>query len=388
MTKVLMVAGDVSGDMRGAELAKALKRAVPQMRLATLGGEALKREADEFAYDLVGLGAMGFWEPIRQIPKLRALLRETVARLVAEADVVVPVDYYGFNIHVCRLAKKLGKKLFYYVSPQVWASREHRVRALKECEAKMLVLFPFEEAFYRERGVEAHFVGHPLLDRLPQAAGKNPRSGQWTVGLLPGSRRDEIRRLLPVILETAKKLQAARNDLRFVLFASPGTDDRMYEAASSCGFLVEIVREEGYEKRRLCDLAVSCSGTATLENALLGIPMAVLYKTSWPTYALARLVVRVKHIGIVNILAGREIVPEFIQHKAEASAVAAPLIEWLKDLEKLEKTKNELLSFRSRLGSGGAADRAASFIAKALGEHDPTTSCDASHGSTIREVVG
>ncbi len=351
----LIVAGDPSGDLHASNLILALKRRDPSVRVAAVGGPLCRAVADEFLEDLASRGLTGFWEPLLKIPfmlelrsKLRTFLRER------RPAALVCVDYYGFNRRILPLAKEAGIPAFYFISPQVWASRPSRIKVLKRLVDKMLVIFPFEEKLYRDAGVQADFVGHPLLDLIPEPP---PRAAAANVvGLLPGSRSSEIRRHLPIFFEAFRLLRAKRPALKGLLFASANQDDAAFGVLPPG---VEIVREHDYSRRGMLDLAICSSGTATLENALLGVPMVVVYKLSWPTYAIARALVNVKHIAMANLLAGKTVVPELIQRDATAERVAAEAAAVLDDPARAASVRAELLKVRRSLGEPGAADRAA-----------------------------
>jgi lipid-A-disaccharide synthase len=356
----LVVAGDPSGDLHAANLIKALKRREPGARVAAVGGPLCRAAADEFLEDLASRGVTGFMEPVLKIPfllglrsRLRAFLNER------RPAALICVDYYGFNRRVLPLAKAAGVPSFYFVSPQVWASRPGRVKVLKRLVRKMLVIFPFEEQLYRAAGVPVEFVGHPLLDLIPEppekAAGAEPK----IVGLLPGSRNSELKRHIPVFYEAFRLLRRKHPGLRGLLFASANQNDDAYGGLPEG---VSLVREQNYALRATLDLALCSSGTATLENALLGVPMVVIYKLSWPTYAIARALVNVKHIAMANLLAGRGVVPELIQRDATPARAAAEAARFLDDPSHASRTRAELLAVRRSLGTPGAADRAAAAV--------------------------
>ncbi len=366
---LLLVAGDPSGDLHGAGLIRALKRADPALRACAVGGPLMREEADEFLEDLAGRGVTGFWEPLLKLRFLTALALG-LRRFLRERkpDAVVCIDYYGFNRRVLGLAAAAGTPAFYYVSPQVWASRPGRVNVLKRLVRKMLVIFPFEEKLYRAAGVPARFVGHPLLDLLPdplmpdgQVPDLNPEP---RVGLLPGSRRSELSRHLPLMVEAFARLKRALPGCRGQVFAASGQPDSAYQAARAAG--LEIVRERDYAERRRLDLAICSSGTATLENAMLGVPMVVVYRLSRLTYWIARALIRVPHISMANILAGRALVPELIQDDANPEKVAEAARALLADDGRRRALRRELLSVRASLGGPGAADRAAGEILSSL----------------------
>lgn len=357
---LLIVAGDPSGDLHASNLIKALKRREPSVRVAAVGGPLCLAAADEFIEDLASRGVTGFLEPLLKIPfllKLRARLKSFLDERHPTA--LVCVDYYGFNRRVLPLARAAGVPAFYFVSPQVWASRPGRVKVLKRLVRKMLVIFPFEEKLYREAGVPVEFVGHPLLDLIPEPAQRTPDPKAPLVGLLPGSRSSELRRHIPVFFETFRLLRAKRPGMKGLLFAAASQPDSAYGRLPDG---VELVRESDYKRRTALDLAICSSGTATLENALLGVPMVVVYKLSWPTYAIARALVNVKHIAMANLLAGRGVVPELIQRDATPQRAAAEAARFLDDAPLWARTREELLAIRRSLGEPGCADRAAKAV--------------------------
>jgi lipid-A-disaccharide synthase len=363
---VLFVAGDASGDRHAADVADALKAKNPDVRVLAVGGPALKAVADEFLADLVSHGVMGFWEPLAKIPRYWRLLNEVVKPAVARADAVVPTDFFGFNRHVARAGKAGGKKVLYLVSPQVWASRPGRVQTLKACVDKMLVIFPFEEKIYKDAGVPVRFIGHPFLDRLPPADPEAPFKIEPVIGLLPGSRAGVVRRHLPLMLQAADLLARKSIGRRFILFAAPNLSNAFYDALIGPDdrrpYLLEIVRDDEFQWRQGLDLALTCSGSSTLENALLGVPMVVVYQTSRLTYEIAKRVVNVDKIGMVNILAGRDLAPELIQDRATPEALAAAAEDLLRDPARRRALRRDLLSLRQKLGGPGASFRAAEEI--------------------------
>lgn len=363
-TSVLIIAGDPSGDQHGARLAAALKAKRPGLRVAAIGGPALEKEADEFLRDLASLGIVGFVEPLKRLPMLLGLLDRLSAFMARRRPrAVVCIDYYGFNRRVLGLARRHGISSWYYISPQVWATRPGRLKTLKRLVDRMLLIFPFERKIYHEARVPYTFVGHPLLDSLPEprpaSPGATPR-----VGLLPGSRKSEVSRHLPVFLDALGRLRERFPGLKASCFAAPSLSDSCYAAATAAG--VELVREQDYRHRSRLDLALTSSGTATLENALLGLPMVVVYKLSWPTYAIARALIRVPCIAMANLLAGRKLVPELIQRDATGPKIAAAALELLEDPKRLAELRRCLAGLREQLGGPGASERAAEAILKGL----------------------
>ena len=340
-----------------------MKRQRPGSHVTAVAGPASRRLADEFIEDLASRGVTGFWEPVLQVNFLRQLLARLERRVAARPpDAVICVDYYGFNRRVLEMASRQGVPAFYFVSPQIWASRPGRMYALKRLVRRMLVIFPFEERLYREAGVPVTFVGHPLLDAVPEPARPRVANEVPTIGILPGSRASELKRHLSVCYDAFTRLRAKHPMLRGLLFATAAHADQAYGALPPG---VDLVRDHDYSQRRTLDVAICSSGTATLENALLGIPMVVIYKLSWPTYLVARTIVTVRDIAMVNLLAGKRLVPELIQRAASPARIAAAAAEILDDPDKAAVLRRELLALRSTLGEPGAADRAARVI---LGE--------------------
>lgn len=363
---ILVVAGDPSGDLHASNLVKALKRRSPSVRVSAVGGPLCRAAADEFIEDLASRGVTGFWEPALKIGFLLKLAGR-LKRFLAEgrADALVCVDYYGFNRRILPLAKAAGVPAYYFVSPQVWASRPGRVKVLKRFVRRMLVIFPFEEELYREAGVPVEFVGHPLLDLIPEVRPHRADPDAPRIGLLPGSRNSELRRHLHLFYDAFKVLKLERPGAKGFVFASPNQPDAAYgRIPPGC----ELVRETDYAVRSTLDLSISSSGTATLENAVLGVPMVVVYKLSWPTYAIARAIVKVKHIAMANLLAGREVVPELIQRDATVGRIVLEAARFLDDPALAERTRAELARVRSKLGEPGGAERAAEAILSGVRE--------------------
>jgi lipid-A-disaccharide synthase len=348
--------------VHAASLIAALKRQRPDAHVAAVGGERCRAVADDFIEDLASRGVTGFWEPLVQVGFLRRLSARLDGILRERTpDAVICVDYYGFNRRVLALARRHDIPAFYFISPQVWASRPARIQVLKQHVRRMLVIFPFEERLYRDAGVPVTFVGHPLLDSMPAPSSWEPveqTTKSPVVGLLPGSRRSELRRHLPLCYEAFRLLRAQRPQLRGVLFAASQSDEEYGTLPDG----VTLVRDREYQMRGSLDVAICSSGTATLENALLGIPMVVIYKLSWLTYLIARAIVTVKQIAMANVLAGRPIVPELIQHDATASRVAAAVAGILDNPQRASQMRSDLLALRASLGEPGGTDRAARII--------------------------
>jgi len=358
--KFLFVAGDLSGDIHASHVARYLKKEVPDATVISLGGPGLREVSDLFLENLVGEGLFGFWEPVKKLPWLLRLLRNVLAPAIEKhrPDLVIPVDFFGFNRNTIRLAKERGVPVKYLISPQIWASRPGRIEILKKYVDKMIVLFPFEEELYRNAGMDAAFYGHPLLDLIPEPADTevNPHE-QPVIGLLPGSRVSEVRRHLPLYLEAVAGIAKISVPHRIIVFAARSVPDRLYNEILSAADIrpdsIEMIWDENYEWRKKLDFAVTTSGTATLENALLGIPMVVVFRTSWPTYYLAKALARVSYISLVNILAQRKVVPELIQRRATVTDLMVEMGRFIGHPQALQANRKELLAIRGTLGQPG-----------------------------------
>lgn len=374
--KIFICAGDVSGEEHIAGLIEELKKINPGLMIFACGGERLKGRTN-FVYDLVGLSVFGFWEPIKKIFLLRNILKKIIYPLLIKEkfDLIILADYYGFNVHIARRAKRLGIPVIYYISPQVWASRPGRIKVLARLINKMLVIFPFEEEIYRRAGIDVTWIGHPLLDRLPSGTGFQPvikehnfSDQEYLIGLFPGSRKGEIANHLPVMKEAARLIIKDFPKAWFIVFAASTAAKNLLDSyLTETDLPVSVVRDHNYSFRQMLDLSIVVSGTATLENACLGIPMLVIYRTNWLTYFLAKQLIKVPYISIVNILAGEKIVPEFIQNQASGQNLAELAVKWLKDPVETEKIRRRLVAIRKRLGSSGANRRAAEIINSFLG---------------------
>ncbi|MBQ7908033.1 MAG: lipid-A-disaccharide synthase [Elusimicrobiaceae bacterium] len=371
---ILIVAGDVSGDLHAANLIQEMKKLQPSIHIAAIGGRLMKQKADSFLFDLAAQGATGFIEPLKKMPLWLRLLRQIRQYMQNQKPrAVIAVDFYGFNHQVLNLAEKLQIPVFYYIAPQVWASRQYRAKQLARLTKKMFVIYPFEPDFHKQFGGHAVFHGNPLLDIMPQPAehsyiNQDGKNKVWKLGLLPGSRHSEISRLTPAFYQAFKLIVKEFPNTQAYLFALPDADEQKF-----LDLLGEkphpnfhIVKDKNYELRSQMDFLLACSGTATLENALLGVPMLVAYKMFWPTYQIAKMVIKVKHISLVNILAKKEVVKEFIQDKASPQILAQEVIGMFQNPQKLQAQRDLLLQLRASLGQPGVAGRAAKEILEDL----------------------
>ncbi|MCL2389488.1 MAG: hypothetical protein FWC85_03805 [Elusimicrobia bacterium] len=355
--KVFISAGDVSGDMHAADLVRALKN-IGGVSVTALGGNKLKEvlnsaAGDVFIKDIVNVGAFGFF-PWRQYFFLRKTFNYVKTLFKTDTpQKVILVDYYGFNIHIAALAKKLNIPVYYYVSPQVWASRRWRINTIAKYVKKMLTILPFEEALYKSYGVDAEFVGNPLIDSVPAPQVKDIDLKNITIGLFPGSRASVIKRHMPILLESAKIICESLN-AKFVVFSDKPLNCTMPD-------YISIDAGGSLASRAGLDFVICPSGTVSLENALLGLPMAIMYKVSFINYVLAKLLIKINYIAMVNILQDKYVVPEFLQYAAKPKNIAEFVINAINS-GSYKKTQSELLEFRKMLGQQGVAARAAKII--------------------------
>jgi lipid-A-disaccharide synthase len=369
-TDVLVVAGEASGDLHGATLARALTTLAPGLRLAGMGGARMAAAGVRLVQRAERVAVVGGTEALGRIPALWAAFRALRHHLRSRRPgVLVLIDFPEFNLHLARAARRLGVPVVYFVAPQLWAWRPGRVRAMARDVTRVLAIFPFEVGLYQEAGVPVEFVGHPVLDVLPAVTRETARSGlaatgDTLIGLLPGSRAAEVRRHLPVLLGAAARIAARRPRVRFAVpVASTITAADLEASVRAAGLPIEVLPREAYRVMAAADLLLVASGTATLEAACYGTPMVVLYRLSALSYAVARQLVRgVSHISLPNIVAGREIVPELIQGQATPDAVAGAALGLLEDDVARGAQRAGLLEVRARLGEAGAGLRAARAV--------------------------
>ena len=367
---ILIVAGDVSGDIHAAALVRALKAADPEVRVTAIGGKQLADVSDTFMYDLASQGASGFIEPLKKMPLWIRLLNQIREYMETQNPVaLIVVDFYGFNHQVLGMAKHRNIPAYYYVTPQVWASRQYRAKQLAKLTKKMFVIYPFEPEFHKQFGGNAVFLGNPLLDYLPAPKDKNfnvtdHKNHAWKLGMLPGSRMGEIKRLTPVFYQTFKQVLKEFPHTQAYMFLLPDADEKIFLdlIGEKPHDNFHFVKDTHYAKRSEMDFLLACSGTATLENALLGIPMVVAYKLFWPTYEIAKRVIKVPYISLVNLLARRALVKELIQQDANATALSAETMAMFQNPDKLTAMREDLLKLRASLGEPGVAKRAAAEI--------------------------
>lgn len=366
--RVLIVSGEASGDHHAAQLITEVRKISPDVHFFGMGGEKMREAGADIVIDSKSMAVVGAIEilahfaPIyRAWKKLRYIIKHT------PPDLVVLLDYPEFNLQIAKAAKKAGVKVLYYISPQVWAWKQKRVKTIKQRVNKMLVIFPFEAEFYQRAGVPVEFVGHPLTDKVKPTKDKsqmlkslNIDADKRVVGLLPGSRKGEIKRLLPVMLASAEALKKTHDDLEFLIpLASSLSMEDLAPYLATTSLNIHIIKDDFYNAMQLCEAAIVTSGTATLETALMVVPMAIIYKTSWSTYHMVKWVIKIPYIGLCNIVAGKHIVKEFIQHEANAKNISGEIEKILDDELYRQRIIAELRTVKEKLGISGGSERAA-----------------------------
>lgn len=376
MASICFVAGDPSGDLHAARLIETLKTHAPALTFTALGGPAMQRAGASLLDDLTRAASIGPFDAARHLARFlraRRLLEEHLRS--TRPDLVILVDFGDFNLPIIApLVKRHGVPILYYISPQVWAWGRWRLRSIRRYVDRMVVFFPFEETLYRREGVPVTWVGHPLIDRArPSMSREDARQrfglNPWrrTVGLLPGSRAHEIVRHLPLMVAAAAHMAWRMPGIQFLLPRAPTVPQEVVQAhLRRAPVEIRVVEGPIADALQLMDGALVASGTATLETALCEVLMVVIYRASWPTYLAARAVIRVPHIALVNVVAGRELVPELIQHRASPGRVAAALIELLRDDERCALMREGLREVKAKLGPPGAVERAAAVVLELL----------------------
>ena len=374
---IMMVAGEASGDIYGADLVREVRLLAPESRFFGIGGARMREAGVETLVDSADMAVVGLVEVIKHFDVISSAFNR-LKRIIIEdpPDLLILIDYPGFNLRLAKIAKKRNVTVLYYISPQIWAWRQGRVTKIARLVDHMAVILPFEAPFYEKAGVPVTFVGHPLLDLVTvtterataaQSFGLDPT--HKIVGLFPGSRRNEIERLLPEIIAAATLLKERFPDIQFLLpLASTLSEEDIMPRLREAALPVTITRERIHDMIRACDAVISVSGTVTLEIALVGTPLVIIYKLSPLTYQLAKRLIKVPNIGLCNIVAGETVVRELIQEQANGAEIADEITSLLTNANYRGEIVNKLATIRAKLGHGGASARVAR-LAISLSQH-------------------
>lgn len=368
--RIMISCGEASGDLYAGALVRELRQLDPDVSVVGFGGDQLRQAGATLVGDYRGLSVTGLAEAIRVLPRSYGMYRRLVARARAERpDVLVAIDFPDFNFRLARAMRRLGVPVVYYVSPQIWAWRAGRLETLRRIASQVLVIFPFEEPLYRNAGVPVTFVGHPLLDLSSPLAGRAAFLGSLgllsapqTVALLPGSRPNELRQVLPRLVRAAGLIAQARPGTQFVLARAPHLDDALFAPVGASDVPIAMVEGRTDDVLSASDVAVLASGTATVQAAIHECPMVIVYRLSPLTYRLGKRFVKVDTYGMVNLIAGRRVAPELIQDDFTPEAVAHEVTALLGDPRRHTAARLALREVRGKLGASGASRRAAAAV--------------------------
>ena len=379
--KIMIVTGEASGDLHGANLVRALRAQCTEISFCGMGGTELASLGVEILCDADKVSVVGITEVFSHLKDIFTALSILKRRMISDPpDLLIIIDLPDFNLILAKKAKKLGIPVFYYIAPQVWAWRSGRVRTIKRRVDKLGVILPFEENYFKQKGVDTEYVGHPLLDTVKTTLTRDDflqkydiGADQRCIGLLPGSRKKEIITLLPYFLGAAELLQKNEKKLNSLVFLIPQASTITRKDLDDAGLAdcqeqlnIKVITDDRYNMMSVCDGAVAASGTVTLELAILKIPMVVVYKLTNITYFLGRLLVKLDHFSLVNLIAGKTAVPELLQHEVTAANIAQKLATLIGETEEREQTLSDLQEVRTRLGEKGASRKAATVAQELL----------------------
>jgi len=372
---LMIIAGETSGDIHGGKLCHQILRMNPGAKLFGMGGSRMAEAGVELFHEIGHTGVVGFWEVYKDIGRYRRIFKNLVALLEEKKpDAVVLIDYPGFNIRFARQAHRRGFRVIYYISPQVWAWGKRRIKKLERFVDRMVVIFEFEKIFYRPYRLKVDFVGHPLVDSLTSDLDSDEIRKRFgleegpIIGLLPGSRKSEMQKVLPILIRTAREISKQRPETSFLLpLASPELRPLAEKELEAESTPIRILEGQVQPVLAVADLAIMASGTVTLEGAAFSTPMIIVYKLSIFSWIIARLLIKIPYIGLVNVIAGRRIIPEFLQFKARPEQIAREALMILSRPEIRRTMIGHLERVREKLGRPGASARAARAVLNAAG---------------------
>lgn len=374
MRKILIVAGESSGDLHGSHLIRAAAKQHPQLSFFGVGGDKMAAAGCRILFPSDELSVMGIVEVVRQLPSIYRRFRQLKRALLGDErpDLLILIDFPDFNLRLAKVAKAAGIPVLYYISPKVWAWRRGRAKVIAARVDRLALIFPFEPQIYASLGVRAEYVGNPLLDEFvanqPQGLLRNKlgiEADEEVVGIFPGSRNSELEHILGTLIETAEMLHREKPAVKFLLPVAPSLSRTSFEQRfAASGLPIFIVEDNIYEVAVACNAVLTVSGTVTLQLALVGTPMAILYKVAPLSYAIGRRLIKVEYAGLTNIVAGRGVVREFIQEAAEPVSMCRELLRLLDDLEYIETMRQDLAEVRHLLGEPGCSVRVAGIAAE------------------------
>ena len=365
---IMILAGEVSGDAHAAEFVEEIKLIRPDIRLTGMGTTLMKKAGVDIFFDSASIAVVGIVEVLRHWGEIKKAMNLVKTALEdTQPDLLILVDYPEFNLKMARYAKSLGIKVLFYISPQVWAWRPKRIHKIGRSIDHMAVLFKFEQALYEKANIPVSFVGHPLVDKVKTNIDSYQArlsleldQDDIVVGLFPGSRKSEIHRLLPLMLKTAKLMLERNPKVKFILPVAPTLDyDLIQQQCNQSGVNIKLTRDDIYDLIVCCNAIVSCSGTVTLEIALLNAPLCLVYKISWLSYQIMSRLITIPHIGLANIVADKLIVKELLQDDATPQKIATELFRLLEDQSYRSQIISDLSKVRTNLGAGGGAQKLA-----------------------------
>ena len=366
--RFLIIAGESSGDMHGSGLVSALKKIQPGSDFHGLGGKRMREAGVKTFFDIDRMGAVGVVEVLADLPHYLNVYRKLVLEIKSgNYDAVILIDYPTLNLRLAKICNKHSCPIFFFISPQVWAWRKGRIKQIQQTVDKMFVIFPFEETMLKKEGVNVEFVGHPFVETVKTSMTRDEAmkeflldSNKKTIGLLPGSRNNEIKFLLDLMINSASEIKKNLKRSQFILPVANTLDIvAIRKRLKLSPVEIKVVEGQSHDVINCCDFLIIASGSATLEAGLLGCPMVIVYKLNWVTYWLARVLVKIKLYGLVNIVAGEEVATELIQSKATVKNITKEVLSILTNSEKEECLRNRLLQIRSSLGEPGVLDRVA-----------------------------
>ena len=377
MARILISAGEASGDLYAGAVTRGIKQLNPEAEVFGMGGDCLREAGGEVLFDIKDHSLMGFVEVLKKLPdvwKLRNAFIDLMEK--RKPDVLLTIDYPGFNMRLAKLAKERGINVVYFIAPQVWAWRPGRAADVAKVTDKIACIFPFECDFYKSYGADIEFIGHPLVDTVKpslsrkeaeELAGK--RTGHPLILLMPGSREMEIQRLLPVMLDAVKILKQKRPELDFAIpRAATIAKDILEDSVRQAGLNIRLIEGHNYDVMSVADLAIVTSGTVTLEAAMCGLGCEILYKSSPVSFWIAKRVVKIPNIGLPNIVAGRQIEPELLQDDCTPDKIASTALELLEP-ERFAQLQRDLMEVKDKLGEPGAVKRVAELVLRMAGQN-------------------